>query len=157
MKFQAILLIAILFSSNIILSQTDQNEIESDKEKVQQTINQFIEALNTGDRSKMESTLHFSLNLLTIYKKDDRSMIIEESKDDLLFAITSPRTNVWKEEIISCEIQLEGDLAQVWAHYTFYLDGKILHCGIDAFQLFKSPDGWKIIQITDTRRKENCN
>ena len=30
------------------------------------------------------------------------------------------------------------------------------HCGINAFQLFKSSDGWKVIQITDTRNKEGC-
>ncbi|MBI5914693.1 MAG: nuclear transport factor 2 family protein [Bacteroidetes bacterium] len=30
------------------------------------------------------------------------------------------------------------------------------HCGVDAFQLFKGENGWKITQISDTRRRENC-
>ncbi|TAK42505.1 MAG: hypothetical protein EPO28_07185 [Saprospiraceae bacterium] len=31
------------------------------------------------------------------------------------------------------------------------------HCGVNAIQLFKSAEGgWKIIHITDTRRREGC-
>ena len=30
------------------------------------------------------------------------------------------------------------------------------HCGVDAFQLVKTAAGWKIFQLSDTRRKEKC-
>ncbi|HFA51249.1 MAG TPA: hypothetical protein ENJ95_19730 [Bacteroidetes bacterium] len=30
------------------------------------------------------------------------------------------------------------------------------HCGVNAFHLFKSREGWKITQVTDTRRRNNC-
>jgi hypothetical protein len=27
---------------------------------------------------------------------------------------------------------------------------------VDAFQLFKGPAGWRIFQVADTQRRENC-
>ena len=39
---------------------------------------------------------------------------------------------------------------------TFYLDGAVRHCGINSIELLKSAEGWKITQLSDTRRRENC-
>ena len=46
--------------------------------------------------------------------------------------------------------------AVVTVDYSFYAGERFSHCGIDAFQLFKSADGWKIFQLTDTRRTTGC-
>jgi hypothetical protein len=48
-------------------------------------------------------------------------------------------------------------MATAWTPYKFYLDKTFSHCGVNAFQLFKSENGWKIISILDTRRKEPCD
>jgi len=32
----------------------------------------------------------------------------------------------------------------VWAPYDFWRDGKFSHCGVDAFDLIKTDEGWKI-------------
>jgi hypothetical protein len=44
----------------------------------------------------------------------------------------------------------------VWAKYAFFLGDRFSHCGIDAFQLHQTADGWKIFQLTDTQRSEGC-
>ena len=49
-----------------------------------------------------------------------------------------------------------GDFAQVWCDYAFYIGNTFSHCGVDAFQLHKQKDGWKIFHLADTRRTENC-
>lgn len=49
-----------------------------------------------------------------------------------------------------------GRLATAWTPYAFYLGGGLSHCGVNAFQLFNGKDGWSIIRITDTRRREGC-
>ena len=54
------------------------------------------------------------------------------------------------------KIEVDGRLATVWAPYTFYVGKKLSHCGTNAFQLVKGDMGWQIIQIIDTRNKENC-
>ena len=47
-------------------------------------------------------------------------------------------------------------MASVWAPYTFYLNGAISHCGINSIELLHDEDGWKVTQISDTRRREDC-
>ena len=47
-------------------------------------------------------------------------------------------------------------LASVWVPYEFYLGDKFSHCGVDAFHLARFEDGWKIIGLADTQRREGC-
>lgn len=156
MRILLICLLIFVLTPSTSSAQTSKKELKKEKENVRSTVDSFISALNAGDRTKMESTFHFSIRLMTIYVKDGRHIIFEDNKNDVLSSIALPREETWKEVITSYDIQVDGDLAQVWAHYNFYLDGNLLHCGIDAFQLFKRPDGWKIIQLTDTRVTEGC-
>ena len=51
---------------------------------------------------------------------------------------------------------MADNLATVWVDYNFYVDDAIDHCGEDAFQLFRAPNGWKIIAVADTQRTEGC-
>ena len=48
-------------------------------------------------------------------------------------------------------------MAHVWVPYKFYLNGMLSHCGANSIQLIKEEEGWKIISLLDTRRKNNCN
>ena len=51
---------------------------------------------------------------------------------------------------------MDGGIAHVWAPYTFYLDRQVRHCGVNTIALLKDAEGWKVTQIADTRRRENC-
>jgi hypothetical protein len=62
----------------------------------------------------------------------------------------------WEEPLYNVEVRVDGHMAQVWAPYTFYLDKKVRHCGIDSIELLRTSAGWKITQISDTQRRENC-
>lgn len=54
------------------------------------------------------------------------------------------------ERIWNPVVQIEGNIASVWAPFDFYLDGKFSHCGINAFQLLKIADDWKLSATTYT-------
>lgn len=53
-------------------------------------------------------------------------------------------------------IHTDGNLASVFTPYSFYLKGKLSHCGANSFQLVKQNNEWKIQYIIDTRRKDLC-
>ena len=46
--------------------------------------------------------------------------------------------------------------ATIWAEYDFYLGDQFSHCGVDVMWLAKLATGWKIIALSDTRRREGC-
>lgn len=60
------------------------------------------------------------------------------------------------EQIWDPEVLISDRLATVWVKYALYVDEAFSHCGVDAYQLFNGEDGWKIFQLTDTRRRADC-
>jgi hypothetical protein len=54
------------------------------------------------------------------------------------------------------EVRVRGSIATIWAPYDFWFDGKFSHCGIDAFDLIKTADGWKISGGTYTVERNGC-
>ena len=62
----------------------------------------------------------------------------------------------WDERVYDMEARVDGDMASVWAPYTFYLDGAISHCGINSIELLHDGRGWRVTQISDTRRRDGC-
>jgi hypothetical protein len=63
---------------------------------------------------------------------------------------------VWNERIFDPEVRIDGDVAQVWAYYTFHRNKTFSHCGVDAFMLLKVGSEWKITQLADSRRTTGC-
>jgi ketosteroid isomerase-like protein len=62
----------------------------------------------------------------------------------------------WTERTWNPEVRISGTLATVWAEYDFHFGQTFSHCGVDAVQLLKTPDGWRILSIADTFVLEGC-
>ncbi len=71
-------------------------------------------------------------------------------------SIAAQNANTLDERIQDYEIRIDGNLASVWTPYSFYFDGNFSHCGVNSFQLVRMAEGWKIVYLIDTRRKEGC-
>ena len=54
------------------------------------------------------------------------------------------------------EVRVRGSIATIRTPYDFWFDGKFSHCGIDAFDLVKTADGWKISGGTYTVERNGC-
>jgi hypothetical protein len=70
--------------------------------------------------------------------------------------VGTPHDEVWDERVLSEKVEIDGPLASVWTEYAFYAGDEFSHCGIDAFQVAQTPEGWRIIALTDTRRRDGC-
>ncbi|MFZ4799040.1 MAG: nuclear transport factor 2 family protein [Bacteroidia bacterium] len=143
-------LIVLLLCNLFTKAQTPNDDIK----KVIQTL--FV-AMQQGDSTLANSCFDGSAHLQTALfdKKTNKTKLINEPLDSFLFQVNSIKKLTVKieERITNYDIKIDDPLASVWAEYEFYIDGKLSHKGVDAFQLFKSNAGWKIIQICDTRRK----
>ncbi len=53
-------------------------------------------------------------------------------------------------------ISMDGKMVSAWVPYSFYRAGTFSHCGVNHILLTHGQDGWKILTITDTRRKDGC-
>lgn len=148
---------AILISTLLICSLSfAQNHIEKEVEGVIRT---FFEGFHKADTLLMKQTMADELILQTASKNQEGKDILKtDDVKGFIKAIGSgrPVTDKWEERISSYTVKIDGNMANAWTEYEFWLDGKFSHCGVNSFQLFHDNDTWKIIYLIDTRRKSSC-
>ena len=136
----------------LLLSFPTYGQVQ-DKASVISVVDELFEGMRQGDSARVHRVFATPAQLHTITQEGALS---ETSLARFLAAIGTPHDEVWDERVSSYEVQIDGPLASVWTPYTFYRDTTLSHCGVNAFQLIRRPEGWKILQITDTRRQEGC-
>ncbi len=147
-----LLLLSILFLNNELFAQKADDEAA-----IKVVIDQLFEGMRTTDSTKIRAVIYPNATLKTAYiDKMGKPRLQTEGMNAFIESVGTAHEGIYDERIWSYDIKVDGQLATAWTEYTFYLDKQLLHCGVNAFQLFKSGEGWKIIDITDTRRKENC-
>lgn len=62
------------------------------------------------------------------------------------------RERMWNPRVL-----IHGRIAVVWTPYDFHRGGKFSHCGVDAFQLVKTAEGWKIAGFIYTIEQTGCD
>ena len=53
-------------------------------------------------------------------------------------------------------VEVDGDIAMVWAPYTFMVNGTVRHCGTNHYDLIREGGGWKVINVTWSQRTTGC-
>jgi hypothetical protein len=120
-------------------------------------IDKFFEYFHKGDSSQLRPMFHTKARLQSLKYKNGKAELSDDSVNGLLEAVAKlPKDVKIQEKILDYKIQIDADLAIVWTPYKFYINDKLSHCGANAFMLVKTGENWQIIQLTDTRRKENC-
>lgn len=130
----------------------------SEEEKIKESVNTFFEGFHARDSVIMKSVFHEDPVVQTIAKtKDGETKLVNEELEKVLKGIISiPLNTEFKEVLHDYVIKIDGDMANAWTPYTFYMNDTFSHCGVNNFQLLKQKGEWKIIYLIDTRRREGC-
>lgn len=106
----------------------------------------------------MRSVMMDNMITQTVFSdREGNHRIVEGNPDEFLKAIADrPADQVWKEVLLSYQVQIDGNLSNVWTPYEFYLNDNFKHCGANQFTLAKTNDGWKIVHLIDSRRRSTC-
>lgn len=129
---------------------------QSDRQAVIGVVTRFFDGMRTRDTTLMRSTVVPSANLISA---SGPTGLGEPMTIDQFIARVAKGTGPGGDERIeSPKVQVDTPLASLWAYYTFTRGGEttVNHCGVDVFLLRKSADGWKIFEVSDTRRTEGC-
>jgi hypothetical protein len=112
----------------------------------------LFDAMSAHDGDAARAAMLPNLQLTSVGKDGKVSTSTGEQFATHLGQVTKPMLErIWEPKVL-----IRGRLAQLWAEYDFYLDGKFSHCGVDVFTLAKTADGWKIAAVADTRETEGC-
>ncbi|SRR5258706_594355 len=131
----------------------------AEKEAVMKPVRMLFEGMQKGDSALARSAFEKKVTSARIGpdKEGKPSIRYESSIDGFIKTIGTPHPEKFNEMIWNEKILIDGNLAQVWTNYAFYLGKKFSHCGVDAFHLVKGTDGnWRIFHLADTHQKEDC-
>jgi hypothetical protein len=133
-------------------------QAKTEEDAVKATINLLFDGMRSSDTSMIRRAFATNNTMETIVRtKDGKSVVRTENINSFIKSIGAPHSKTYDERIVFTKILIDDNLASVWTDYKFYVGDQFSHCGVNSFQLFKGEDGWKIIYIIDTRKKENCN
>ena len=148
-----LLLALCLVSTAVISAQTTFTEKDA-----KNLIDTFFEGFHKGDTVLMKSVMAPKMVMQTASSTPTgEHKVTDGSGTDFINAIANrPADQKWVEKLLDYSVQIDGNLAHVWTPYEFYFNGNFSHCGANAFTIAKTDDGWKIIHIIDSRRKDSC-
>ena len=141
----------------LAIAVTAQNFSEEDK--VKNVLETFFKGFHARDSVIMKSVFHEDPVVQTIGRsKEGETKLVKEGLEKLLKGIVSiPLQTNFEEVLHDYLIKIDGDMANAWTPYSFYLNDRFSHCGVNSFQLLKQKGEWKIIYLIDTRRREGCD
>ncbi len=123
-----------------------------DEEKaVLAAVQQVFDGMSAHDAAKIKGAMTPDARLVRIRQGKAAST----SGEDFAASIAANQGQLL-ERIWSPTVLVRGNIAMVWAEYDFHLNGKFHHCGIDAFLMLKTDQGWKASTISDTSETEGC-
>lgn len=129
----------------------------SAEQEVLAVVNRVFDGMRTRDTAAMRSAFDTAAKLVTTSTRNGQPTIRSTLMTDFIAIIArAPATDTLKETIYDTEVRIDDNLATVWTGYDFHVNSRFSHCGVDAFQLVRTTEGWKIIAIADTQRRDGC-
>lgn len=115
----------------------------SERDAVMNTVQAFFDTMTAGDvegaRKVLQPQGRFHAMRMKDGKPDVRAFSNEEYFADLQASKQKMQERIWNPEV-----RINGLIATIVAPYDFWINGKFSHCGVDAFDLIKTEEGWKI-------------
>jgi hypothetical protein len=115
----------------------------AERDAVMKAVQAFFDTMTARDvegaRAILQPQGRFHAMRIRDGKPDVRAFSNEEYFADLQASKQRMRERTW-----NAEVTVHGLIATFRAPYDFWIDGKFSHCGVDAFDLIKTEEGWKV-------------
>lgn len=127
-----------------------------DRKEILATVDAFFLALAAGDADKIEELQSETSVTVTARPGSDDPIRYGTGKDlvENMRGGTFPKV---VEPYWSPTVLQRKTLAIVWAPYEVSVEGRLIHCGIDIFNLSKHGANWKIDAVSWTAEPTACD
>lgn len=125
------------------------------QEEPRAVVEALFRAMKAGDADAMAALMHAEARLVTtsIGEAGPTARTVPVAR--WLESVRGAEREL-DERIHDVVVHRDQGLAAVWTAYDLFVDGTLSHCGYDAFHLVLTAEGWRILEIVDTRRTEGC-
>ena len=127
------------------------------RDEVLAVAHRLFDAMAAKDTAAMRATFAPGARLLGLRTRADGTVVYQQlTIDQFVEFLGRDARGAWVERAFHPEVRISGTLATIWADYDFHLGGEFSHCGVDALQLLRFTDGWKIVSLADTYVRDGC-
>ncbi len=128
----------------------------SEEAQVMTPINTMFDGLAKRDGAIILSAVRPDGGATVAVEKADGSRTTRHLSWAEFAAGVKPGPEKYEERLTDIAVEIDGDIAMVWSPYTFFVDGKAQHCGVDHFDLVRDASGWKVQNVTWSQRTTGC-
>jgi Putative lumazine-binding len=122
---------------------TGSGQSETDRDAVLKIVQMFFETMTARDVDVARKIMIPEGRFFALEMRKPNAAPTSFTNEEY-FARLQKGKQSNRERIWNPEVRVHGSIATVWAPYDFWTDGTYSHCGVDAFDLIKTDEGWKI-------------
>jgi ketosteroid isomerase-like protein len=132
---------------------------EDDEQAVRAHVEALFDAMRASDAEAVAAHFHSEpASLYSVGRTAEGDVRVQVADlEQFAASVGNAPAGLLDEHLGPIEVRVDGDLATAYMPYAFYLGERFSHCGVNAFHLVRTADGWRTIHITDTRRKTDCH
>jgi hypothetical protein len=117
-------------------------------------IQQLFAAFEAGDSAAMLRVVYPDGRVTTTGERASGSGLRQMSWTQFAQRVTPDAR--FSERISDPAIEVDGDVAMVWAPFVVRVNGKVSNCGVDHFDLVRENGAWKVMNLTFSSRLTGC-
>ena len=126
----------------------------SEEQAVLAPINQLFAAFEAGDSAGVLRIVYPDGRVTAVGILRSGNGLRQESWTQ--FAARLKPGEGFQERISDPAIEVDGDIAMVWAPFVVRVGGKVSNCGVDHFDLVRENGAWTIMNISFSSRTTGC-
>ncbi len=127
-----------------------------DRAQVIAAVQSFFDSMEKADAELAKKILMADARFFSAAERDGKVTVRPSTGDAFVASFSNPNRGRSLERMWEPEVRVQGAIAQVWTRYDFHANGTFSHCGIDAFSLVKTDEGWKIASAMWTIERTGC-
>lgn len=127
----------------------------SEEAAVLAPIHALFAALEAGDREAVLRTVYPEGRATAVATRADGTKLFRPESFATFAARITPET-AFTERMWNPAIEIDGDIAMVWAPFDVKVKGKLVSCGTNHIDLVRQNGAWKIMNATFTSRATGC-
>lgn len=149
--------VAALALALCLLPSSAAGQVGDLPETPEAAVTALFDAMRAADSARVRKLVEPGAELARPVDTEHGTALRRVPVEQFIAAVGSAEPGQFDERVRNLDIRRDGALATAWMEYAFHLDGELHHCGVNAFQLYRTGSGWKIFGLADTSRAEGCS
>jgi cyanophycinase len=118
-------------------------------------MNRLFDAMRAQDTALIRTISHPDLRVFVPGEQGGAPTLRVSTLQQFMQSVAAALERL-DERAFDPEIRVDGNLASIWTYYEFRRGSEFSHCGVDAFHFARTADGWQIIGLAYTVRRDGC-